>query len=50
MKALITGGNRGLGFELVKVFHEKGYVVFPIVRKNGCILRRETELHSKIFK
>lgn len=37
MKVLITGGNRGLGFELVKVFHENGHVVFPLVRKKEAI-------------
>lgn len=30
---LITGGNRGLGFELVKIFHENGYKVFTVVRR-----------------
>ncbi|WP_207652857.1 SDR family NAD(P)-dependent oxidoreductase [Anaeromicrobium sediminis] len=31
-KVLITGGNRGLGYELVKVFLRNGYEVFAVVR------------------
>ncbi|HHT7191343.1 TPA: SDR family NAD(P)-dependent oxidoreductase [Bacillus cereus] len=32
MRVLITGGNRGLGLQLVKVFHENGHIVYPLVR------------------
>ncbi|WP_433772580.1 SDR family NAD(P)-dependent oxidoreductase [Bacillus wiedmannii] len=32
MKVFITGGNRGLGLQLVKVFHEYGHIVYPLVR------------------
>lgn len=39
MRVLITGGNRGLGLQLVKVF-----------LKNGCSIKNEIELYYKIFK
>lgn len=29
---LITGANRGLGFELQKIYYEKSYTTFPVVR------------------
>ncbi|EJS77169.1 short-chain dehydrogenase [Bacillus cereus] len=32
MRVFITGGNRGLGLQLVKVFHEHGHIVYPLVR------------------
>ncbi|GIM27428.1 hypothetical protein CPJCM30710_00940 [Clostridium polyendosporum] len=32
IKVLITGANRGLGYELTKVFWENGNEVFCIVR------------------
>jgi len=32
MRVLITGGNCGLGLQLVKVFHENGHIVYPLVR------------------
>ncbi len=32
MRVLITGGNRGLGLQLVKVFHENGHIVYPLVK------------------
>ncbi|MBZ9689698.1 SDR family NAD(P)-dependent oxidoreductase [Clostridium estertheticum] len=31
-KVLITGGNKGLGHELVRVFYENNYEVFTVVR------------------
>lgn len=36
MNVLITGGNRGLGFELVKVFIESGNNVVTIVRSESA--------------
>lgn len=29
---LITGANRGLGYELLKVFSQNGFITFPVVR------------------
>ncbi len=37
MRVLITGGNRGLGLQLVKVFHENGHIVYPLVRSVEAI-------------
>lgn len=34
---LITGASRGLGFELVKVFLERGWTVFSLVRNEASI-------------
>ncbi|MGG1218891.1 SDR family NAD(P)-dependent oxidoreductase [Priestia endophytica] len=43
MNVLITGGNRGLGLELVRVFHENGHTVFPVVkRKESLVFLSET--------
>lgn len=36
MHVLITGGNRGLGFELIKVFSETGNKVATIVRSESA--------------
>lgn len=33
-KILITGAGRGLGYELVKIFHINKYYIYPVVRKN----------------
>jgi NAD(P)-dependent dehydrogenase (short-subunit alcohol dehydrogenase family) len=33
IECVITGGNRGLGLELVRVFHENGHTVFPVVKR-----------------
>ncbi|MFI8709451.1 SDR family NAD(P)-dependent oxidoreductase [Bacillus sp. NPDC077411] len=33
MKVLITGANRGLGFELANIFYNNGHIIFPVVRK-----------------
>lgn len=38
MNVLITGGNRGLGLELVRVFHEKGHTVFPVVKRKESLV------------
>ncbi|MBO1511092.1 SDR family NAD(P)-dependent oxidoreductase [Metabacillus bambusae] len=37
MNVLITGGNRGLGLELVRVFFEKGHIVFPVVKRKESL-------------
>jgi NAD(P)-dependent dehydrogenase (short-subunit alcohol dehydrogenase family) len=31
-KVMVTGGNRGLGYELVKILHKEGNEVYPVVR------------------
>jgi NAD(P)-dependent dehydrogenase (short-subunit alcohol dehydrogenase family) len=36
MNVLVTGGNRGLGFEFVKVFVESGNTVAIIVRNESA--------------
>ncbi|QFY03794.1 SDR family NAD(P)-dependent oxidoreductase (plasmid) [Bacillus cereus] len=38
MNVLITGGNRGLGLELVRVFHENGHTVFPVVKRKESLV------------
>lgn len=38
MNVVITGGNRGLGLELVRVFHENGHTVFPVVRRRESLV------------
>ncbi|PEM25530.1 SDR family NAD(P)-dependent oxidoreductase [Bacillus wiedmannii] len=37
MRVFITGGNRGLGLQLVKVFHEHGHIVYPLVRTEVAV-------------
>lgn len=37
MRVLITGGNRGLGLQLVKVFHENGHIIYPLVRTEVAV-------------
>ncbi|WP_195575550.1 SDR family NAD(P)-dependent oxidoreductase [Paenibacillus sp. 1001270B_150601_E10] len=41
---LVTGANRGLGFELLKVYIQSGYTVYPLVRS-----RESAELLSQQF-
>lgn len=38
MNVLITGGNRGLGLELVRIFHENGHIIFPVVRRREALV------------
>jgi NAD(P)-dependent dehydrogenase (short-subunit alcohol dehydrogenase family) len=49
MRVLITGGNRGLGLELVKVFHENGHVVYPLVRNKEAIEQLNKVFTSRCF-
>ncbi|GAA0349451.1 NAD(P)-dependent dehydrogenase (short-subunit alcohol dehydrogenase family) [Bacillus horti] len=35
---MITGGNRGVGLELVRVFHENGHTVFPVVKRKESLV------------
>jgi len=43
---IITGGNRGLGFYLIKIFLEKGFKVYAIIRHSS----NELEELKKCFK
>ncbi|MEI5908430.1 SDR family NAD(P)-dependent oxidoreductase [Bacillus spongiae] len=38
MNVLITGGNRGLGLELVREFNKNGHTVFPVVRSKESLV------------
>ncbi|PEE14994.1 hypothetical protein CN327_15605 [Bacillus cereus] len=49
MRVLITGGNRGLGLELVKVFHENGHVVYPLVRTEVSVMKSKKMFSSRCF-
>ncbi|MBE7105255.1 SDR family NAD(P)-dependent oxidoreductase [Bacillus cereus] len=49
MKVLVTGGNRGLGFQLVKVFHENGHIVYPLVRSKEAIGQLNKVFTSRCF-
>ena len=46
-KVLITGGNRGLGYELVKVFYENNYEVFTVVRTDEAAEKIKHEFKQK---
>lgn len=37
MNIVVTGGNRGLGYELIAILHENGHTVFPVVRKQEVV-------------
>lgn len=37
MNVVVTGGNRGLGYELTAILHENGHTVFPVVRKQEVV-------------
>lgn len=49
MRVLITGGNRGLGLQLVKVFHENGHIVYPLVRSEEAIGQLNKVFTSRCF-
>ncbi|MGH0429372.1 SDR family NAD(P)-dependent oxidoreductase [Bacillus hominis] len=49
MRVLITGGNRGLGLELVKIFHENGHIVYPLVRSEESIEQLKQMCTSRCF-
>ncbi len=48
-KVLITGANRGLGYELLKVFHLKNYDVFPLVRSEESSHKLLSEFPHRCF-
>jgi NAD(P)-dependent dehydrogenase (short-subunit alcohol dehydrogenase family) len=48
-KVMITGANRGLGYELVKIFHENGSEVFPVVRNVAYAEKLKTEFKERIY-
>ncbi|MEK7015770.1 SDR family NAD(P)-dependent oxidoreductase [Bacillus sp. FSL R9-9410] len=49
MRVMITGGNRGLGLQLVKVFHENGHLVYPLVRSEEAIEQLKQMFTSRCF-
>lgn len=49
MRVLITGGNRGLGLQLVKVFHENGHIVYPLVRTEVAVTQLKKMFSSRCF-
>lgn len=46
---LITGGSRGLGYELVKVFHSNNYKVFTIVRNKHASDKLNEDFSLNVF-
>jgi NAD(P)-dependent dehydrogenase (short-subunit alcohol dehydrogenase family) len=44
---LITGANRGLGYELVKCFHSNHYQVFPLVRSDEAATKLMAEFNDR---
>ncbi|MED0655601.1 SDR family NAD(P)-dependent oxidoreductase, partial [Anoxybacillus geothermalis] len=46
---LITGANRGLGYELLKVFHANNYIVFPLIRNNTALQRIREEFSERCY-
>lgn len=49
MRVLITGGNRGLGLQLVKVFHENGHIVYPLVRTEVALTQLKKMFSCRCF-
>ncbi|WP_035445471.1 SDR family NAD(P)-dependent oxidoreductase [Bacillus sp. UNC41MFS5] len=48
-KVLITGASRGLGYELVKIFHQEGNEVFPTVRTSQSAEILKAEFKERIY-
>src|SRR5437879_1260009 len=48
IKVMITGANRGLGYELVKIFHKGGDEIFPVVRTALSAEKLKTEFKDRI--
>jgi short-subunit dehydrogenase len=46
---VITGAGRGLGYELLRQFYEKGYTVFPIIRKPSLIQMIKKQFPDNCF-
>ena len=46
---LITGANRGLGYELVKCFHSNHYQVFPLVRSEEAAIDLMAEYNDRCY-
>ena len=49
-KVLITGGNRGLGYELVKVFYQSNYQVFVVVRNEAIARDMMKQFKDRILR
>lgn len=49
MRVFITGGNRGLGLQLVKVFHENGHIVYPLVRTEAAVTQLKKMFSCRCF-
>lgn len=47
MRVFITGGNRGLGLQLVKVFHE--HIVYPLVRTEAAVTQLKQMFSCRCF-
>lgn len=48
-KIMITGANRGLGYELVRKFHDNGNELYPVVRSSTAANELKEEFKSRIF-
>ncbi|WP_102400737.1 SDR family NAD(P)-dependent oxidoreductase [Haloimpatiens massiliensis] len=48
-KVLITGGNRGLGYELVRVFYDNNYEIFTVVRTNEVAKKMKNDFKQKFY-
>lgn len=49
MRVFITGGNRGLGLQLVKIFHENGHIVYPLVRTGVAVMQLQQMFSFRCF-
>ncbi|EEK78061.1 Oxidoreductase, short chain dehydrogenase/reductase [Bacillus cereus R309803] len=45
----ITGGNRGLGLQLVKIFHENGHIIYPLVRTEVAVTQLQQMFRCRCF-
>lgn len=46
---MITGASRGLGYELVKLFHKSGDTIFPLVRTQAAADMLLAEYKTRLF-
>ncbi|GAB6425664.1 SDR family NAD(P)-dependent oxidoreductase [Bacillus luti] len=49
MRVVITGGNRGLGLQLVKIFHENGHIIYPLVRTEVAVTQLQQMFSCRCF-
>ncbi|TKJ05581.1 SDR family NAD(P)-dependent oxidoreductase, partial [Bacillus cereus] len=49
MRVFITGGSRGLGLQLVKVFYENGHIVYPLVRTEVAVMQLKQMFSGRCF-